>query len=130
VNYQAPIRYYESQDYGTGGTTTTIGALLNQVNLASATNTNYTKNTTTQTIGSTTSWSRASTSDRNRQITATAKGRKIGATSNYYPIFCSEGPVVTATNENFSINVEFINGTTANNMLSSSSFNYTVSPRR
>lgn len=128
VNCQAPIRYYESQDYGTSGSSSTIGALLNAVNLASTTNTNYSKNSTTQVITSTTSYAR--TGDKNRQITATAKGRKIGSTANYYPIFCSEGPVVTATNENFSINVEFINGTTANNMLSSSSFNYTVSPRR
>ena len=126
VNYQAPIRYYESQDYGTSGTATTIGALLNAVNLN--TNTTYTKTTATQTISSTSSYAR--TGDRNRQITATAKGRRMGSTTNYYPIFCSEGPIVTATNENFSINVEFINGTSAINMLSSSSFNYTVSPRR
>jgi uncharacterized protein (UPF0333 family) len=126
VNYQAPIRYYESQDYGSSGTATAIGVLLNQVNLS--TNTTYTKNSAKQLVTSTSSYARSG--DRNRQITTTAKGRRIGTTGNYYPIFCSEGPVVTATNENFSINVEFINGTTANNMLSSSSFNYTVSPRR
>jgi hypothetical protein len=37
---------------------------------------------------------------------------------------------VTPTNDSVSINVEIINGTTANSMLSSSSFNYTISPRR
>lgn len=126
VNYQAPIRYYESTDWGSSGTTDTITTLLNAVNLS--TNTNYTKNTATQTITSTSAY--ALSGHSNRQITPTAKGRRIGSTSNYYPIFCSEGPVVTATNENFSINVEFINGTSAINMLSSSSFNYTVSPRR
>jgi len=126
VNYQAPIRYYESTDWGASGTTDTIGTLLNAVNLSS--NTTYTVNTSTQTISSTSAY--ALSGHTNRQITPTAKGRKIGATSNYYPIFCSEGPAVTATNENFSINVEFINGTSAINMLSSSSFNYTVSPRR
>jgi hypothetical protein len=126
VNFQGPIRYYESQDYGTTGTATDLGALLNAVNLSS--NTTYTRNATTQVISSPSSY--ALTGHTNRLITATAKGRRIGSTTNYYPIFCSEGPAVTATNENFSINVEFINGTTVNNMLSSSSFNYTVSPRR
>jgi prepilin-type N-terminal cleavage/methylation domain-containing protein len=126
VNYQAPIRYYESQDWGTSGTTDTITTLLNAVNLSA--NTTYTKTTSTQTISSSSAY--ALTGHTNRQITATAKGRRVGATANYYPIFCSESSVVSATNENFSINVEFINGTSAINMLSSSSFNYTVSPRR
>lgn len=126
VNYQAPIRYYESQDYGASGTASSLGTLLNAVNLSG--NTTYNRNASTQTISSNSSYAR--TGDTNRQITATAKGRRIGSTSNYYPIFCSEGPVVTATNENFSINVEFIQGNSTINMLSSSSFNYTVSPRR
>ena len=60
-----------------------------------------------------------------RDITLTS-----GTTNNFYPIFSSEAPTITASNESFSINVEFINGTTVNNLLSSSSFNYTVSPRR
>jgi hypothetical protein len=107
VNNAAPIRYYESIDYGTTGTTTTLNAMLNALNL----------NSTPAIAGS-------------RQITATAKGRRVGTTTNYYPIFCSEGPIVTATNESFSINVEFIAGNATINMLSSSSFNYTVSPRR
>ncbi len=126
VNFQAPVRYYESQDYGTTGTADSLTSLLNAVNLSS--NTTYTRNATTQTISSSSNYAR--TGDSNRQITATAKGRRIGSTSNYYPIFCSEGPVVTATNESFSINVEFIQGNRTINMLSSSSFNYTVSPRR
>lgn len=106
VNNTAPIRYYEV-DYGTSGSASSLTTLLNTINL----------NTTPSITGS-------------RQITATAKGRRIGTTNNFYPIFCSEGPVVTATNESFSINVEFINGNSTINMLSSSSFNYTVSPRR
>jgi prepilin-type N-terminal cleavage/methylation domain-containing protein len=126
VSYSAPIRYYESQDYGTAGTNTALGTLLNAVNLNS--NTTYTKNIALQRITSPSNYALAG--HTNRRITLTAKGRRIGTTTNYYPIFCSEGPVVTATNESFSINVEFINGTAANNMLSSSSFNYTVSPRR
>jgi prepilin-type N-terminal cleavage/methylation domain-containing protein len=106
VNSTAAIRYYESADYGESGTSTALGTLLNTINL----------NSSPTGVG--------------RQITAQAKGRRVGATTNYYPIFCSEGPVVTATNESFSINAEFINGTSVTNMLSSSTFNYTVSPRR
>ena len=108
---EAPIRYYESPDWGTAGTSSTLTTLLNAVNLRS--NPAY-----------------AASGATNRQITARAKGRRIGSTSNHYPIFCSEAATVSPTNESFSINVEFITGTSANNMLSSSSFNYTVSPRR
>lgn len=106
-NNEAPIRYYEGTDYGTGSTQTNLTSLLNAVNL----------NSNPAISGS-------------RQITARAKGRRIGNSANYYPIFCSEAPTITATNESFSINVEFINGTSTNNLISSSSFNYTVSPRR
>lgn len=111
VNNLAPIRYYEGQDYGTTGSSSTLATLLNGIDLNS--NSTY-----------------AGTGGKNRQITDRARGRKVGSTSNYYPIFCSEGPTITATNENFSINVEFITGNSVINMLSSSSFNYTVSPRR
>jgi type II secretory pathway component PulJ len=106
-NNEAPLRYYESTDYGAASAQTNLTALLNAVNL----------NSNPNVAGS-------------RQLTARCKGRRIGSTNNFYPIFCSEAPTVTATNESFSINVEFINGTTANNLLSSSSFNYTISPRR
>jgi len=106
VNNVAPIRYYESQDWGETGTTTALATLLNAVNLNS------------------------SPSGVGRIVTNQAKGRRIGTTTNFYPIFCSEGPVVTATNESFSINAEFLNGNGTINQLSSSTFNYTVSPRR
>ncbi len=125
VSCSAPIRYYESQDYGTSGTATALGSLLNAVNLSTNTS-NYVKTGTT--ITSTSSWAR--TGDTNRLITTTAKGKQIGTTTTYYPVFCSEASTITATNESFSVNVEFINGNSAINMLSSSSFNYTVSPRR
>jgi hypothetical protein len=106
-NNEAPIRYWEGTDYGPGSTQANLTTLLNAINLSS--------NPTLS--GST-------------QLTARAKGRRIGTTSDFYPIFCSESPSVSATNESFSINVEFINGATVNNMVSSSSFNYTISPRR
>jgi len=109
-NNEAPIRFYESADYGTASphfTTAQFEALLNAVNL----------DTTPGFAGS-------------RNIAKRAKGRPIPGSGSYYPIFSSESPTTSSANESFSINVEFINGTTANNLLSSSSFNYTVSPRR
>lgn len=112
VSNSAPIRYYESQDYGTSGSATTLSAMLNQLNF----------------VGNASALRSGDKS--NRQITATAKGKRVGTTSTYYPIFCSEAATISATNENFSVNVEFINGNSTINMLSSSSFNYTVSPRR
>src|SRR5687768_16013512 len=93
-NNEAPIRYYEGTDYGTASDKTDLTALLNAVNLS----------TTPNITGS-------------RQLSARAKGRRIGTSDNCYPIFCSEAPTITATNENFSINVEFVNGTTANNLI-------------
>ena len=113
-NNEAPLRYYESDDYGLASTQTNLEGLLNAVNLNSTPTSSFT----------------ASGVVHCRQVKLRCKGRRIGTTNNFYPIFSSEAPTITASNESFSINVEFINGTTANNMLSSSSFNYTVSPRR
>jgi len=101
------IRFYASPDWGVAGHDSSLTTLLNAVNL----------NANPQLAGST-------------LVADRAKGRRIGATNNFHPIFSSEGPTVSPTNESFSINVEFINGSTVNNLLSSSSFNYTVSPRR
>ncbi len=108
---QAAIRYYESQDYGATGTATTLTALLNAVNL----------NSTPTIAGS-------------RQVVPNAIGRlRTPAPASgalHYPIFATESATATPTNDTVSINVEVINGTTANNLLSSSSFNYTISPRK
>lgn len=110
-NTDGPIRYWAGTDYGTAGTPQTLTQLLNAVNL----------NTTPVYPGS-------------RILTQTARGRKkptwTAAVPVYYPIFCTESSTATATNQNVSINVEFINGTSVNNLLSSSSFNYTISPRK
>ena len=71
-----------------------------------------------------------------RQLSARTVGRKVPspytpyAAGDRYPVFSTESPDSTATNGFISINMEFINGSTANNLLSSSSFNYTISPRR
>ncbi|MDB6114081.1 MAG: hypothetical protein JWQ62_1026 [Lacunisphaera sp.] len=109
-NLDGPIRYY-SRDYGATGTTSTLVQVLNAVNL----------NATPAMAGST-------------MLTQVARGRKkpawTSASQVYYPIFSTESATATATNQNVSINVEFINGSTINNLLSSSSFNYTISPRK
>jgi hypothetical protein len=106
-DHEAPIRYYESTDYGANSTQTNLAALLNAVDL----------NANPNLTGS-------------RKLADRANGRRIGATANHHPVFCSEAPAITATNESFSINVEFVNGNAANHLISSSSFNYTISPRR
>lgn len=106
---RAPIRYYASQDYGATSTQSSITTLLNTVNL----------NSNSSLSGS-------------RQIVASARGR-LQTGSNpayYYPIFATETDTDTPTNYSVSVNVEVINGTSTNNLLSSSSFNYTISPRK
>lgn len=115
-NQEGGIRYYESQDYGTtgaltSGVATPLATLLNGVNLNS--NPAY------------------AGSGTNRILAPRARGRPTASNSAvYYPIFSSELPTLSVTNESVSINVEIINGSTVNNLLSSSSFNYTISPRR
>lgn len=107
---EGALRYYESQDYGASGTTSSLTTLLNAVNL----------NSSPLITGS-------------KELANRAKGRPIpGATATplFYPIFSTESPTPTPVNETVSINVEFINGSTINHLLSSSSFNYTISPRR
>lgn len=103
---QGPLRYYESRDYGAAGTGTPLNDLLDAVNLK------------TTPIFPT-----------SRVLAANSRGRpKVGG--GYYPVFCTEATVPTATNESVSLNIEVINGKSAVNLLSSSSFNYTISPRR
>jgi prepilin-type N-terminal cleavage/methylation domain-containing protein len=109
TSVRAPIRYYASQDYGSVGTTSPIDTLLNTVNL----------NANPAITGS-------------RQVVPSARGRQQAGSSPayYYPIFAAETDSDTPTNYSVSVNVEVINGTTTNNLLSSSSFNYTISPRK
>ena len=118
VNAEAAIRYYETADWGEGTATTSNGhsdvtAELNLINL----------NTNPSLTGS-------------KLLNARSKGRAVPSpytpysSGDLYPIFSSESPSASASNGFISINVEFINGSTLNNLLSSSSFNYTISPRR
>lgn len=122
VNQESPMWYYETADWGeddasTGYTNThlfsNLATELNAINL----------NANPKPTGA-------------RMINARSKGRKVAApytgytAGDLYPVFSTESPDVNPSNGFVSINVEFINGTTNSNMLSSSSFNYTISPRR
>lgn len=117
-NAEAAMRYYESADWGEGTAATSNGhsdlaAALNAINLNSN-----------------------PTLSGSRLLAARTIGRKVPspytpfAAGDRYPVFSSESPNSTPTNGFIAINMEIINGSTANNLLSSSSFNYTVSPRR
>jgi prepilin-type N-terminal cleavage/methylation domain-containing protein len=117
-NGEAAMRYYETADWGEGTATssnghTSIGTELNAINL----------NANPSLAGS-------------RRLVARTIGRRVPApytpyaSGDRYPVFSSESPDATATNGFVSINMEIVNGSTTNNLLSSSSFNYTVSPRR
>jgi hypothetical protein len=117
-NVESPIRYYETADWGEGTSSTSNGhtdlaAELNGVNLSSNPLRTGTKQLSPRSIG--------------RQVPSPYTGYTAG---DRYPAFSTESPDSTATNGFISINLEFINGTTINNLLSSSSFNYTISPRR
>jgi prepilin-type N-terminal cleavage/methylation domain-containing protein len=122
VNAEAPVRYYETADWGEGTSGAAnghafsgIAAELNAINL----------NANPNRSGS-------------RLLNARSKGRKVPGpfpngsyvANDLYPIFSTESPNANPANGFISINVEFINGSTVNNLLSSSSFNYTISPRK
>ncbi len=107
-NSMGGLRYYKSADYGTSGTATPLNTLLNGINLNASP-----AFTGTQVIADTT---------RGR--------RRAGSQTECYPIFSSDTATPARSNEAVSINVEVVNGNTTLNLLSSSSFNYTISPRR
>lgn len=125
----APLRYYETADWGeenpaTPGTGASNGhPLSNLTTYLNAINLNANPNL----AGS-------------RLIHARSSGRKIptafvGGTTGYvdgnrYRMFSSASPTQTKTNGFISINIEFLNGSTGDNVVSSSSFNYTISPRK
>ena len=117
-NSEAALRYYETADWGEGTSGASNGHTdlkteLDAINL----------NSTPLRTGS-------------KLISARTSGRKVPspytpyAAGDRYPVFSTESPDSTPTNGFIAINMEFINGTTVNNLLSSSSFNYTISPRR
>lgn len=105
---EGALRYFEGKDYGESGTTDSLDDLLDEINLKEKPEYPGSKLLSGRTLG--------------RPIT--------GKENERYPIFCSKTPFIETENDSVSINAEVINGTTANNLLSSSSFNYTISPRR
>jgi len=123
LNGEAPLRYYETADTGGipgngwgEGTSSTgnghpasgLATELNGINL----------NSNPSLSGS-------------KLINARSLGRfKTSPATDRWPIFSTLSSVAGPTTGSISINVEFVNGTTSMNMLSSSSFNYTVSPRK
>ena len=117
-NGEVAIRYYETADWGEG----TAGASNGRTDLTTELN-RINLNTNPTLTGS-------------RLISARTVGRQVPSpytpyvAGDRYPAFSSESPDASVTNGFVSINLEFINGSTANNLLSSSSFNYTISPRR
>jgi len=119
ANADAALRYYETADWGEGNSTTSNGhpvsnlaATLNAINLS----------TSPLITGS-------------KLVNSRTRGRLVPSPStpyvagDRYHIFSTLSPTASRTAGNISINVEFINGTTARNTISSSSFNYTISPR-
>lgn len=118
-NAEAALRYYEV-DFGEGTSSTSNGhplsglaTELNGINLNSNPSLSGSKLINSRSKG--------------RQVPAPYTGYNAG---DCYPMFCTESPTQTPTNGFISINVEFINGNSQNYLLSSSSFNYTISPRR
>jgi type II secretory pathway pseudopilin PulG len=111
---ELPVRYYETADWGEGTEDDSNGhpisglaTELNSINL----------NSNPLLAGS-------------RQLAPRSKGRARDDGTGFFPAFASESPTASVTNGFISINIEFINGSTVNSLLSSSSFNYTISPRR
>ena len=117
VNADAPLRYYETANWGEGTSGASNGHPLS--GLAAELNAIVLSPNPTLT-GS-------------KLINARSQGRRVpspytGYTAgDAYPMFSTESATQTSTNGFISINIEFINGSTQNDLLSTSSFNYTVS---
>jgi prepilin-type N-terminal cleavage/methylation domain-containing protein len=117
MNNDAAVRYYDSGDWGEGAGNTRL----------------YADDTDMQTVLNTINLNANPNLTGSKQINARSRGRKIPASTNLYPIFSTSQPAGTQGDDStVSVNVEFLNGSNASgtNLLSSSSFNYTISPRR
>lgn len=117
-NNEVALRYYETADWGEGTASTSNGHAnltteLNAINLSASPLLSGSRQISNRTVG--------------RKVPSPYTGYAAG---DRYPVFCTESPDSTPTNGFISINLEFINGSTTNDLLSSSSFNYTISPRR
>lgn len=117
MNADAPIRLYDTGESGTWGENagnthaySALKAALDGIVLSSA-----------------------PTLSGSTEIYSRTRGRKKTASTDLYPIFSSASPSPSSSSDStVSINVEFLNGSNASGqkLLSSSSFNYTISPRR
>lgn len=121
MNGEAALRYYETADtagsglgWGEGTSTTSNGHPLS--GLVSELN-NIDLKTSPIFAGS-------------KLINARCLGRNMPTPPNRYPIFSTLAPSASPSAGSISINVEFVTGVSAISMLSSSSFNYTISPRK
>jgi type II secretory pathway pseudopilin PulG len=120
VNAEAPLRYYETPDIwgegtagaGNGHPLSGLAAELNLIDLNSNPNLSGSRLLNARSMG--------------RKVPSPYTGYMAG---DCYRMFSTESATQTPTNGFIAINIEFINGTTQNNLLSSSSFNYTISPR-
>jgi len=138
-NTDAPLRYYETADWGEGTVDTSNGhafsdlaTYLNAINLnTSTTGVSYTDTQAGRSYNTS-----AADFSGSKLLSLRTRGRTVPspytpyAAGDRFPIFSAECATASANGGVISINVEFINGTSSNNLLSSSSFNYTISPRR
>jgi prepilin-type N-terminal cleavage/methylation domain-containing protein len=119
LNSDAELRYYETADWGEGNP--------NDNNVA-------TDDTNGHPLTSLTTYINAidlKTSPRiagSNAISTRSLGLYKPSSTDRYPIFSTLSPIATGTTGSISINVEFV--TSGNLRTSSSSFNYTISPRR
>jgi prepilin-type N-terminal cleavage/methylation domain-containing protein len=145
-NNDAPLRYYETADWGEGSADdgnvntddtnghpfSSLATYLNAINL----NTGTTGVSYTETQAGKKYNAAAADFSGSKLLNLRTRGRSVKApytpyaAGDRFPIFSAECASASASSGFISINVEFINGTTSNNLLSSSSFNYTISPRR
>jgi len=145
-NGDAPLRYYETADWGEGSpddgkadTDDTNGHPFSTANLTTILNT-IDLNTATSGASYVASGTKYNPSAADfagsKLLTLRTRGRSVPSpytpysVGDRFPMFSAECGQASATSGMISINVEFINGTRSNNLLSSSSFNYTISPRR
>lgn len=129
-NADAPLRYFE-RAYP-GGSTATLVTLLNAINLKDATtgdNYDATGLAYNPSAGDFTGSKLLALRTRGRAMPAPQAG-DTHSLGDLYPVFSSEAGSASATDGFVSINVEFLNGSGTVNLLTSSSFNYTISPRR
>jgi prepilin-type N-terminal cleavage/methylation domain-containing protein len=138
-NNDAPLRYYETEDWGEGTVDngnnhpfSNLATYLNAINLNSSTSgASYVETQASKKYNPV-----ANDFAGSKLLTLRTRGRLVPApytpyaANDRFPIFSAECASATSSSGFISINVEFINGTTSNNLLSSSSFNYTISPRR